>query len=391
MSRQKSNSNVGRRHLLPGKAGMNKICLTLNPMVHCTGTRTTCWKKSCYAVCECDQAYINGSVSSSIFLSDFLPIKLLVEAQLLKMQTHRQNKENEASYRQRRADVEQYYNRLRSAGTVLPSLYEFRKLSVMTTMQGSVTGSRPNSSGLAKDMKNSALVAELVAADLKTWMASAREKLSELLGFPKWRSASKTKLHPLDRITARFRCQGCRKVAKRYEKEQCLDFAGVCAHECPSDDKKTKKPVDWSVDRFIKDEKVCCLIYLRKNSAQVYGPPMSHYAHRRQMQLHASWRSSISLTRMPRHVIPSRCLAHAFGVFPASMHSSSWTSPPSSVTLCFHLIYWRRLTPTTRRLVTRTGMITCRWLYCPKEKAQSMPLRRVYLRNFWIRVSSHRN
>ncbi|KAG1871846.1 hypothetical protein DFJ58DRAFT_762568 [Suillus subalutaceus] len=186
-------------------------------------------------------------VLEEVTLRDFLPIKPLVEAQLLKMQIHRQNKENEASYRQRRDDVEQYYNRLRSAGTVLPSLYEFRKLSVMTTMQGSVTGSRPNSSGLAKDMKNSALVAELVAADLKTWMASAREKI--------WRSASKMKLHPLDRITARFRCQGCGKVAKRYEKELCLDFAGVCAHECPSDDKKNKKPVDWSVDRFIKDEK----------------------------------------------------------------------------------------------------------------------------------------
>lgn len=195
-----------------------------------------------------------------VTLRDFLLIKPLVEAQLLKMQTHRQNKENEASYRQRRDDVEQYYNRLRSAGTVVPSLYEFRKLSVMTTMQGSVTGSRPNSSGLAKDMKNSALVAELVAADLKTWMASAREKLLELLGFPKWRNASKTRLHPLDRITARFRCQGCGKVAKRYEKERCLDFAGVCAHECPSDNKKDKRPVDWSVDRFVKDEKASNVI-----------------------------------------------------------------------------------------------------------------------------------
>ncbi|KAG2355419.1 hypothetical protein BDR07DRAFT_1426303 [Suillus spraguei] len=197
----------------------------------------------------------NNHVLEEVTLRDFLPIKPLVEAQLLKMQIHRQNKENEASYRQRRNDVEQYYNRLRSTGTIVPSLYEFRKLSVMTTMQGSVTGSRPNSSGLAKDMKNSALVAELVAADLKTWMASTREKLTELLGFPKWRSASKTKLHPLDRITARFMCQGCGKVAKRYEKERCLDFAGVCAHECPIDDKKNKKPVDWSVDRFAKDEK----------------------------------------------------------------------------------------------------------------------------------------
>ncbi|KAG2118220.1 uncharacterized protein F5147DRAFT_260925 [Suillus discolor] len=194
-------------------------------------------------------------VLEEVTLRDFLPMKPLIEAQLLKIQTHRQNQENEASYRQRRNDVEQYYNRLRSAGTVVPSLYEFRKLSVMTTMQGSVTGSRPNSNGLAKDMKNSALVAELVAADLKTWMASAREKLSELLGFPKWRSASKTKLHPLDRITARFMCQGCGKVAKRYEKERCLDFAGVCAHECPSNNKKDRKQVDWSVDRFVKDDK----------------------------------------------------------------------------------------------------------------------------------------
>ena len=193
--------------------------------------------------------------------SDYLPIKPLVEGQLLKMQEHRQNRQNEASYRQRRDDVEQYYNRLRSAGTVVPSLSEFRKLPVMKTVQGSVSGPRPNSRGLALDLKKSGLVAELVIADLKKWMEPAREKLSELLGFPKWKSASKTKLHPLDRITARFRCQRCGKVSKRYETEGCLDFPGACAHECPNHDKKVQKPVDWDVDLFVKDDKVRGPIY----------------------------------------------------------------------------------------------------------------------------------
>jgi hypothetical protein len=189
--------------------------------------------------------------------SDFLAIKALVEVQLLKMQEHRQNRQNEASYRQRRDDVEQYYNRLRSAGRIVPSLSEFRKLPVMKTVQGSVTGPRPNSRGLALDLKKSGLVAELVTADLKKWMELVRERLFESLGFPRWRSASKTKLHPLDRVTAWFRCQRCRKVSKRYEVERCLDFTGVCAHECPNHDQKA---VDWSVDWFVKDEKVCGMI-----------------------------------------------------------------------------------------------------------------------------------
>lgn len=172
------------------------------------------------------------------------------------MQEHRQNKLNETSYCQRRNDVKQYYNRLQSAGTVIPSLSEFRKLPVMKTVQGSVTGPSPNPRGLALDLKQSGLVAELVTVDLKRWMEPVRERLSELLGFPRWKSVSKTKLHPLDRITARFRCQKCGKVSKRYDKEGCLDFAGVCAHECPNHEKKL---LNWSVDWFVKDEKVCAL------------------------------------------------------------------------------------------------------------------------------------
>jgi len=194
--------------------------------------------------------------------SDFLSIKSLVEVQLLKMQEHRKNKQNEASYRQRRNDVEQYYNRLRSTGTVVPSLSEFRKLPVMKTVQGSVAGPRPNSKGLALDLKKSGLVAEFVTADLNNWMEPVRERLSQLLGFSRWKSASKTKLHPLDRITAWFSCQRCGKVSKKYEAERCLDFTGVCTHECPDHGKKNQRPVNWNVEWFVIDQKVLCFAIL---------------------------------------------------------------------------------------------------------------------------------
>ncbi|KAH7922757.1 hypothetical protein BV22DRAFT_1131164 [Leucogyrophana mollusca] len=197
-------------------------------------------------------------VLEEIKAGDVSVIRADIEAQLLRMKEGRQRRINEDSYRRRRADVEQHYNRLKSGGDIiLPTLAEFRKLPVMKVMVGKLSSA---STGVAGELKSSPLIRELIRDDLKKWTESVRATLSITLGCPEWKSASKTRLHPLDRLTARFKCKKCDKVAKRYSVDGCLDFAGVCAHQCPHLNKKEAAKYVWSPDQFVKDEKVAVVI-----------------------------------------------------------------------------------------------------------------------------------
>ena len=64
-------------------------------------------------------------------------------------------------------------------------------------------------------------------------------------------------VHPAERISARFQCLRCKDGG---DKDLCLDFAGVCSHEC-----KTNISMPhaqrvawriWKISLFAKDEKV---------------------------------------------------------------------------------------------------------------------------------------
>ncbi|KAH7910256.1 hypothetical protein BJ138DRAFT_129661 [Hygrophoropsis aurantiaca] len=189
---------------------------------------------------------------------DVSAIQVEMEAQLLNIVERRKRRIEEESFRRRRADVEQHYNRLKSAGElVLPTLAEFRKLPTMQVVVGKVSSA---SLGVSTELKNSVLFGEMIREDLRKWMEPVRDILSHQLGAAQWKTASKTRLHPLDRITARFTCKKCDKVAKKYTADGCLDFRGVCSHQCPHLDKKAAESYVWSADQFVKDEKVTAVI-----------------------------------------------------------------------------------------------------------------------------------
>ncbi|EGO03801.1 hypothetical protein SERLA73DRAFT_83960 [Serpula lacrymans var. lacrymans S7.3] len=174
------------------------------------------------------------------------------------MTERRQRSMNEHYYRRRRIEVEQHFNRLKSEGNfVLPTLAEFRKLPVMQLVQGKV-GTSNNS--FAGDLKNSLLIAELIQGDLRKWMEPVVDALSSELGYPNWKSASTKKLSPVKRLTARFKCKRCDRVAKKYSNDGCLDFEGVCAHQCPHLSEKEAKQGSWRVEDFVKDEKAIRVI-----------------------------------------------------------------------------------------------------------------------------------
>ncbi|KAI9569939.1 hypothetical protein HD554DRAFT_2088791 [Boletus coccyginus] len=178
----------------------------------------------------------------------------------------------EASYRENSAEVKKVYERMRcgtlgsprgpSDRLVLPPLSVFCTFPSVRALKGSPDPNRllPDSTSVASDI-NSSLAISLITSDLHGWQ-----------------SASARTLPPLKRVTARFFCLECGKgeVGKRYERERCMDFKGVCSHVCvgargkniegreseigngqeKGGKKGGVKTLDWNVDRFEKDEKV---------------------------------------------------------------------------------------------------------------------------------------
>jgi hypothetical protein len=185
---------------------------------------------------------------------EYQVIHAKVDNEITKMIEARKRSSKEAVYRRHRDEVEQHYKRLKSSekDRVFPSLAQFRRLPIINILQSKTS----TSTGVASDLRRSELVAELLQDDLKNWRESAKSALAAALGFPDWKSASKKKLHPVDRLTARFRCKRCESVGRETHKDMCLDFAGVCAHTCDrlNADKRTKEK--WASDQFERDAKV---------------------------------------------------------------------------------------------------------------------------------------
>ncbi|KAH9855350.1 hypothetical protein C2E23DRAFT_725022 [Lenzites betulinus] len=174
------------------------------------------------------------------------------ETVLAEIESHRQRKktrEHDLALVKKRTHVEQEYARLRSEDqqAILPSLPEFRQLSVVKTIVAS-----PNA-------KNSSLADPLVASilqdNLKQWADAARAALAATLGFPGWKNMSKKKLHPVDRLTARFRCKRCDAAGKDTGIDGGLDFARACEHICSLGSKKARHKQRWNSDNFVPDQR----------------------------------------------------------------------------------------------------------------------------------------
>lgn len=165
----------------------------------------------------------------------------------------RKRRVDEDAYRKRREEVEKHYNRIKSAGPgkILPTLAQFRQLPIIKVIQ-SKPDPAPN---IAHDLKTG-LLADLLLGDLEKWRRSSKEAFGAILGYPGWKSASKNKLHPVDRVTARFRCTRCRKESHKYFQDGCLDFAGACAHVCQDSSMEKRVRERWAPEQFEKDDKV---------------------------------------------------------------------------------------------------------------------------------------
>lgn len=179
------------------------------------------------------------------------------------LEAKRQRGKNEVAYRVNSAEIKTHYNRLRSShsDTILPNLTEFRGLPIIHLFQGAKTISDQNSSGISTTLDKNPLVSKVLTEQLNDWKRKARDELGAILGFPSWQTSNKHLVHPVERFTARFKCRACNSVALRYAADECLDFQGVCTHECTVQKGKKKgkgKAVNkWNAEKFYKDEQVC--------------------------------------------------------------------------------------------------------------------------------------
>lgn len=181
-------------------------------------------------------------------------IRTTVDIEISRIVESRKRSVEERAYKRRRDDVEQHYNRLKNSGKdqVFPNMAQFRQLPIIKALQSKTSSTK----GIASDLQKSRLVSELLQGDLKKWREATSTALAATLGFPNWRSASKKKLHPVERLTARFRCKKCIREGRKFYEEGCLDFAGACTHVCLRPDLNKQNREKWTFDQFEKDEKV---------------------------------------------------------------------------------------------------------------------------------------
>ncbi|KIJ11734.1 hypothetical protein PAXINDRAFT_15442 [Paxillus involutus ATCC 200175] len=256
-----------------------------------------------------------STLATSLITSDIhLPfLRPAIESELLERQARRDRQKAEKSYKQRLVEVQKMYERMRSGTAegvnaggsgssskmVLPPLTVFCTLPSVRTLKGQPDPNTvpPENSDAMLDLKTSTLATSLITSDIRTWLVPVQSYLMGLLGYSGvWRSASKLKVAPLERVTARFLCGRCGELGRQYRRQGCLDLRGACSHICkrvkgkgtakkrqetqehggnggndPDDqhskdagevdksgDKKKKKKaktLDWRVEVFQKDEK----------------------------------------------------------------------------------------------------------------------------------------
>lgn len=106
----------------------------------------------------------------------------------------------------------------------------------------------------------------MLKQEIDDWVEIAKRGLLETIGgSSEWNNMvpAHRMPHPVLRLNARWKCRICDDVEAKYEMDGCLDFAGVCRHQCKEKERKkrgkgTTAPA-WNISNFIKDEQVSTL------------------------------------------------------------------------------------------------------------------------------------
>ncbi|KIK68475.1 hypothetical protein GYMLUDRAFT_35899 [Collybiopsis luxurians FD-317 M1] len=181
--------------------------------------------------------------------SDYNSLEASIAADLVQIEERRDRRARENNYSAARRAVEKHYNRLRALKkeTPLPCLPSFRELPIISQLQRSQQPEKEIDKSL-----QSLPIANLVHSELAKFHVDARNALGEILGFRDWKSPSNKKVHPAERLTARFQCR-CQRVEAKYKDFGCLDYSGAIMHMCATTMDKDVSPKPFKASRFTKD------------------------------------------------------------------------------------------------------------------------------------------
>ncbi|KAF8911292.1 hypothetical protein CPB85DRAFT_1435042 [Mucidula mucida] len=193
----------------------------------------------------------------SITALDMTVLGERIDADIVKMKEQRERRQYQMDHAKAYTVVEKHYEGLRTKREMLPvpPFATFRKFRFIKTILNTPPSPAFNPS---KQLKTP-LAKTLIASELTAWRMDAKEKLGEVLGYGTWKAASKTRLHPVERVNARFKCQRCHHFEQRYRDDGCFNFIGACSHQCRRAD-GTLKNEPWSAERFVKDAKAVSAI-----------------------------------------------------------------------------------------------------------------------------------
>jgi hypothetical protein len=126
---------------------------------------------------------------------------------------------------------------------------------------------------IAKELRQSKLIVSLIEEELVRWREDAKAALAAVIGVKSWKSASTKKLHPVDRLTARFRCKRCDAGGhSRGWDAPSFDFSMACKHRCKAENGGWIKG-PWCAENFTLDVKVSYMEVLRITVALTWTPP----------------------------------------------------------------------------------------------------------------------
>ncbi|KAJ7754457.1 hypothetical protein B0H16DRAFT_1542409 [Mycena metata] len=192
---------------------------------------------------------------------DYDVVSAQIEAEMISIRDKRDRRSDEATIRANRAQVEQHYQRLVStsrsqvpsapvavAGPI-PYHAHYQPHPVPRCGQQK-DKEEPRLSPTSLNRRRSSI--KLLTSELVRWRKDAEVALGATLGLPEWKTARNNKLHPVARLTARWNCGLCGKVGSTYKFDECLDYQGVCKHECT---KSKKQSSSWKAEHFVKDDK----------------------------------------------------------------------------------------------------------------------------------------
>ncbi|KAF5357021.1 hypothetical protein D9756_006670 [Leucocoprinus leucothites] len=107
----------------------------------------------------------------------------------------------------------------------------------------------------------------MLKKQIEEWAEKAKqEMLNSLDESADWNSmvSGRRMTHPVLRLDAWWKCKICNRVEPKYDIDGCLDFAGVCRHQCQEEDKKKKKKGavtrTWSAGNFVKDDQASAVM-----------------------------------------------------------------------------------------------------------------------------------